>query len=188
MNRVIVAAGIAIGLVVVYYVSSPPAAHDTPGDISAVEDQPRPEADQPQPVESDEETIAADEPVTVPDSAEETSSDPAEGKAIQLDQADFESEVLNSKLPVVVDFWAPWCGPCRVVEPVLNELAKRYAGKAKIVRMNVDENRELSGKYDIQYIPTLIVIEQGKEVHRTVGAPPNIETKLAAAIDDALSD
>ena len=182
------AAVIAIGLVVVYYVSSAPAPHDTPGDISAVEDQPRPEADQAQPVESDEETIAADERVTMPDSAEETSSDPAEGKAIQLDQADFESEVLNSKLPVVVDFWAPWCGPCRIVEPILETLAERYAAKAKIVRMNVDETRELSEKYHIQYIPTLIVIKEGKEVHRTVGAPPNIETELAAAIDDALSD
>ena len=147
--------------------SSPPAQEDTAPQVE--------EPEQPEPPE-------AAEP------AEETSSDAAEGEAIQLDQADFESEVLNSKLPVVVDFWAPWCGPCRAVEPVLNELAKRYAGKAKVVRMNVDENRELSGKYDIQYIPTLILIKEGKEVHRTVGAPPNIETELTAAIDDALSD
>lgn len=188
VNRVIVAAVIAIGLVVVYYVSSPPAAHDTPGDISAVEDQPRPEVEHPEPVASDPETAAGDEEVTVADPPEEPTSDAEEGEPVELTEADFESEVLNSELPVLVDFWAPWCAPCRVVEPVLKELAQRYAGKAKVVRMNVDHNRGLSGKYHIQYIPTLIIIKQGKEVHRTVGAPPNIETELTAAIDDALSD
>jgi len=82
----------------------------------------------------------------------------------------FGSEVLKLDIPVVVDFWASWCGPCRIVSPILDELAEKYQGKVKVVKVNVDEQRELAGRYEIQAIPTLIIFKNGEIIDKVVGA------------------
>lgn len=84
----------------------------------------------------------------------------------------FEKSVLQSELPVIVDFWAPWCGPCRMVAPTLDKLAKEYAGKLIVAKVNTDENPEWASKYGVQGIPTMLLVAQGKIVHRQVGALP----------------
>ena len=84
----------------------------------------------------------------------------------------FEKDVLQSDLPVVVDFWAPWCGPCRAVAPILDKLAVEYSGKVKIAKVNTDENPQWAGQYGVQGIPTMIFVAAGKLIHRQVGALP----------------
>lgn len=84
----------------------------------------------------------------------------------------FENTVIKSTLPVIVDFWAPWCGPCRMVAPVLDKIAKEYAGKLLVAKVNTDENSENAIKYGVQGIPTMLFISGGKVVHRQVGALP----------------
>lgn len=81
----------------------------------------------------------------------------------------FSDEVLKSDKPVMVDFWAPWCGPCQMAVPVINELAQEYKGKVKIGKINVDDNHEMAGKYGTMSIPTVILFENGEEVDRKVG-------------------
>ena len=98
--------------------------------------------------------------------------------------ANFEAEVLNSSEPVVVDFWAEWCGPCRMIAPSLEEISKEMAGKVKIVKMNVDENPGVPGKFGIRSIPTLILFKDGKAASQKVGAAPKGELSkwIAGAI------
>ena len=91
---------------------------------------------------------------------------------IHVTDAAFEKTVLQSKLPVIVDFWAPWCGPCKMVEPVLEKLAKEYAGKLIVAKVNTDENPQWATKFGIQGIPTMLLVSGGKVVHRQVGALP----------------
>ena len=97
----------------------------------------------------------------------------------------WDSEVLKSDLPVFVDFWAEWCGPCRMVGPAVEQLGRIMAGKIKIAKLNVDENQEIAMKYGIRSIPSLVLFRGGREVGRTVGAAPKetylkfIETTLA---------
>jgi thioredoxin 1 len=83
------------------------------------------------------------------------------GKVLEVGDQNFESEVLNSPIPVLVDFWATWCAPCRMLAPVVEEIAEKYDGKAKIVKLNVEENTLTSGKYGIRVIPTLLLFKEG---------------------------
>jgi thioredoxin 1 len=92
------------------------------------------------------------------------------GELLQVSDADFEQEILKSELPVLVDFWAAWCGPCRAIAPVIEELAKDYAGKVKIAKMNVDENSKTPVKYGIRAIPTLIMFKNGNVMEQITGA------------------
>ncbi len=91
---------------------------------------------------------------------------------VHVTDAAFDKTVLQSELPVIVDFWAPWCGPCRMVGPILDKLAKEYAGKLLVTKVNTDENPEWAGKYGVQGIPTMLFISGGKVIHRQVGALP----------------
>jgi thioredoxin 1 len=85
--------------------------------------------------------------------------------------SDFEKEVLKADLPVLVDFWAPWCGPCLMAGPVIEELVKEYQGKIKVGKVNVDENPKISQEYGIMSIPTVIIFKEEKEVKRLIGFP-----------------
>jgi thioredoxin 1 len=82
----------------------------------------------------------------------------------------FEAEVVNCNLPVLVDFWAEWCGPCRAMTPIVESVAQKFAGKAKIVKINVDDNQSVTQRFGIKGIPTMIVFKDGKEAERIVGA------------------
>ncbi|MGQ9832871.1 MAG: thioredoxin [Candidatus Villigracilaceae bacterium] len=91
---------------------------------------------------------------------------------IHVTDAAFQKTVLESKLPVIVDFWAPWCAPCRMVAPILNKLAKEYAGKLIVAKVNTDENAQYAQRYGVQGIPTMLFIANGKVLHQQVGAMP----------------
>ncbi|HXX05447.1 MAG TPA: thioredoxin [Candidatus Bathyarchaeia archaeon] len=91
-------------------------------------------------------------------------------KAKPVNGKDWDKEVLNSQIPVFVDFWAEWCGPCRMVSPVVEELASEYAGKINFVKVNVDENNELASKYNVFSIPTLAIFNKGQIITQQIGA------------------
>jgi thioredoxin 1 len=91
---------------------------------------------------------------------------------VQVSDDTFESEVLKSSIPVLIDFWAPWCGPCRAIAPIVDQLADEYAGKLKIVKMNVDDNPRTPANYGVRGIPNLILFKNGQVQQQIVGAVP----------------
>jgi thioredoxin 1 len=99
----------------------------------------------------------------------------------EVTQDTFEQEILKSDKPVLVDFWAPWCGPCRMLSPIVDELAKDYNGKMKFAKVNTDANGGIAGQYGIRGIPTLMFFKDGKEIDRIVGVQP--KPALVAKID-----
>jgi thioredoxin 1 len=98
-------------------------------------------------------------------------------KPADVTDQDFESEVINADVPTLVDFWAPWCGPCRMVAPIVEELAGEYEGRVKFVKLNTDENPAVSGRYGIRSIPTLLVFKDGEVKGQIVGFRPKSELK-----------
>jgi thioredoxin 1 len=104
---------------------------------------------------------------------------------IHVTDAAFEKTVLQSELPVIVDFWAPWCGPCRMVAPILDKLAVEYDGKIVIAKVNTDEHQQWAGKFGVQGIPTMLFVSNGKVVHKQVGAMP--EAMLRQVVEAFIS-
>ena len=103
---------------------------------------------------------------------------------LTLTDQNFEAEVLKSDVPVLVDFWAVWCGPCKIVDPVIHELAGEYEGKLKVGKLNVDENPESSGRFSVMSIPTIMLFKGGQPVKAVIGAQPKENFKKA--IDEVL--
>ncbi len=108
----------------------------------------------------------------------------ASDKVLILDDENFASEVLESDIPVLVDFWAQWCGPCRMVAPILDKLADEFEGRLKIGKLNVDESRQTAGHYDIMSIPALLIFKNGEVDDKIIGAQP--ESKLRSRIEQSL--
>ena len=102
----------------------------------------------------------------------------------EVSDATFDAEVLQSSTPVLIDFWAPWCGPCRAIAPIVDELAGEYAGKLKVVKMNVDENQATPSRYGVRGIPNLILFKAGQVHEQIVGAVP--KSRLAQAVQNAV--
>ncbi len=109
-----------------------------------------------------------------------------QAKPIQVTDADFETQVLKSDMPAVVDYWAPWCGPCLMAAPVLEKIAGEYEGRLKVCKLNVDEHRQIAINYGIMSIPTLHIFKDGQLVDQITGVTPNYEADLKKKIEPHL--
>jgi len=107
-----------------------------------------------------------------------------ESGLVHVNDKNFSSEVLNADLPVLVDFWATWCGPCRSISPIVEELAKEFSGRVKVTKLNVDESPATPSQYGVRGIPTLILFKEGKILDQIVGAVP--KARLKTMIEKAL--
>lgn len=105
---------------------------------------------------------------------------------LNVTDADFDATVLQSSEPVLVDLWAPWCGPCRMIGPVVEEMANTYAGKVKVAKVNVDENQQVSMRYHVRSIPTVLMFKDGQIVDTLIGAPGNVRSVLTQMIEKTL--
>ena len=106
------------------------------------------------------------------------------GNYVEINDSNFEDEVIKSDIPVLIDFWAEWCAPCRIIAPIVEEIADEYQGKVKVGKVNVDNNPQTSMNYGIRSIPTLLIFKDGKPVDQLIGAVPKneIETKISALV------
>jgi thioredoxin 1 len=105
---------------------------------------------------------------------------------IEFTDTNFSTEVLESKIPVIVDFWAEWCGPCKALAPTVDAVAQDYQGRAKIGKLNVDQNIAVASRYNIKGIPTLLLFKDGMVKEQMVGVPPNAKDMIARMIDKHL--
>jgi thioredoxin 1 len=106
--------------------------------------------------------------------------------AIEVNDQNFTEQVIKADEPVLVDFWAPWCPPCRGLLPTIESLAEQFQGRARVVKVNVDENAASSAKYGIKALPTLVLFNEGREIERQVGVPTNAQTQLAGLLESQL--
>jgi thioredoxin 1 len=109
----------------------------------------------------------------------------ASDKVAHVSDSNFELEVMKSSTPVLVDFWAPWCGPCRAIAPIVDELADDYAGRLKVVKVNVDDNPMTPARFGVRGIPNLIIVKDGQVAEQIVGAVP--KQHLVRAVDNVIS-
>jgi thioredoxin 1 len=107
------------------------------------------------------------------------------GQGVEITDGNFETEVIQSKMPVLIDFWAPWCGPCRMVSPIVEEIALDYEGKIKVGKINTDENQQVASRYGIMSIPTLMIFKDGEVKERIVGAQP--KDAIVSKVDKVLA-
>ncbi len=105
---------------------------------------------------------------------------------LEVNESTFQAEVLDCEQPVLVDFWATWCAPCRAVAPIMEDLARDNAGRAKVVKVNVDNNQKLAHQYHVEYLPTMLVFKEGKVVAQFQGAVSDLKSKLQEALDRAV--
>ncbi len=128
---------------------------------------------QPEPEETDERASTGPE-----------QAGPAQGTILEVGQADFEQEVIQADMPVVIDFWADWCRPCHMIRPTLEQLAGEFAGKLKFVGVNTEANRNLAKQFSIRYLPTIVIMDNGEEIDRAIGVlpPKELRDKIVAAL------